>query len=331
MASPVVVLLAAMMAAGVGCSRRSEPAPKEAGLRVVVTIPPLEGLVKPLLSEGGEVRCLLAPGRSEHGFEFTPADLALLARADLVVYVGMGLEPQVNTYLSTHPQPRRRVVCMETYMGSDEGSAAADEHGHEAAGGHEHGDEHDHGEDDGHHHAGPDPHLWLDPLLVARFTQDLAAAVQSAYRQQAAPPALSAEAVARLDSAARQQFDRAIALHVYAQERLGPLAGRPIVTHHDAWRRLAERYGLKVAAVIRPIESAEPSPGDIAAAVRAIREQNVPVIFVEPQFNASAAERIARTTGVRIATLDPLGDGDYFAMMRRNIDAIADGLSGAPR
>ena len=105
-----------------------------------------------------------------------------------------------------------------------------------------------------------------------------------------------------------------------------------LVTHHAAWKRLAERYGLKIAAVIRPIESAEPTAEAIAGAVHAIQDQHIPVIFVEPQFSSKAAERIAAQTGVRIGHLDPLGDGDWFKLMRSNLDSLVANLaaSGAP-
>jgi zinc transport system substrate-binding protein len=101
------------------------------------------------------------------------------------------------------------------------------------------------------------------------------------------------------------------------------------VTYHNAFARPAERYGFKVAAVIRDFDT-DPGPADLAKVVDAIREQSVHTIFVEPQYSPAAANKIRDMAGVTVATLDPLGDGDWFAMMQKNLDALAAGLGDAP-
>ena len=37
---------------------------------------------------------------------------------------------------------------------------------------------------------------------------------------------------------------------------------------------------------------------------------------------------VTRETGVRVGTLDPLGQGDWEALMLRNLDALVEGLGG---
>jgi ABC-type Zn uptake system ZnuABC Zn-binding protein ZnuA len=280
---------------------------------VIVSIPPLLGLVQPLLTRGGEVRALIPAGRSEHGFELPAADLAALARADVVIYIGMGLEPQLETFLSTHPDSKRRIVCFAALVSPE------DLQHHEAGAP-------DHAEADDHHHAGADPHLWLDPHLCEALVIQAKSAIQAAYRERSP---LSPSELRESEAAAENQIGLLRGLDGYARERLAPFKGQALVTHHDAWRRLAQRYGLTVAAVIRPIETSEPTPGAINAAVQAIRDRHARAIFVEPQFDRAAADRIAAATGVKVATIDPLGDGDYFNTMRANIDTIARALAPA--
>ena len=100
----------------VGACERRGPASTGA-VRAVVTVPALAGIVKPLLPEGSELTVLMKPGRSEHGYELTPTDIAALGRADLVVYVGMGLEPQVRAFVDRQKSDRRRVVCFGEVVG----------------------------------------------------------------------------------------------------------------------------------------------------------------------------------------------------------------------
>jgi len=101
------------------------------------------------------------------------------------------------------------------------------------------------------------------------------------------------------------------------------------VTHHAAFARVADRYGLEVSAVLRPIETIEPSPADIAGAKRAIDESGVGAIFIEPQFGGGEAERLAESAGVELVVLDPLGGGDWFTLMSKNLDALIEGLNAA--
>jgi len=317
-----------------------------APLRVVVTIAPLRGLVEPLLPAGGEVRVLMRPGRSEHGYEFTPADVGAIARADLVVYIGLNLESGFEAALARPAAGTRRVVCVGEAVGVEgvkgvdgsEGGAAAGKEGTEHAGqdheghGHEEKGHEGHGHDahghDGHDHDDPtaiDPHVWLDPVLVARLVPVLRGAVEGAIRERGG---WDDAAAARLDAAERDLLARVVAVDKAWSERLEPMRGRAIVTHHNAFGRPAARYGFRVAAVIRGVEGAEPTPGAIAEVVDAVRREGVPVIFVEPQFDAGAARRIAAAAGVRVGRLDPLGDGDWFALMKANLDALVDGLAG---
>jgi len=81
--------------------------------------------------------------------------------------------------------------------------------------------------------------------------------------------------------------------------------------------------------VSRTIETAEPTPGAIAEAVRAGEEARAQVIIIEPQFADAAAETIAARTGAALATMDPLGSGDWFGMMRSNLEALEGALASA--
>ncbi|MBX3378801.1 MAG: zinc ABC transporter substrate-binding protein [Phycisphaeraceae bacterium] len=286
-------------------------APKEAeGLRVVVTIPPLKGIIEPLLPEGSTVKALMPPGRSEHHYEFTPADMVSVGGADLVLYVGMGLEAQLEKFLESHESKRRVDIgladCFEVDTDDD------GQHGHAE------GEAHDHG------HGMGDPHVWLDPILVRDALPRLAEGVRVAMEARGE---WNEAAKQRLQSALEAELARVAELDGAFREQLAPFKGDKVVTHHAAFGRLAARYGIVVAEVIRVNEGEEPSPGRIAAVVQAVRKEGVRVIFVEPQFDPATARRVAKAAGVQVVTLDPLGDGDWFAMMRGNLDSLVKGMS----
>jgi zinc transport system substrate-binding protein len=179
-----------------------------------------------------------------------------------------------------------------------------------------HAHEHDEGEDHDHHHA-VDPHLWLDPTLVQRLIVTLKTEI--ATSQQAIAGSDDPAEAARTTDAATRLLSRIAEVDSAYRARLAPFAGASLVTHHNAFSRLADRYGLRIAAVIRPVEDAEPTPAQIATAVDAVRKQGARAVFVEPQFDARTAERIAAEAGVKVGTLDPEGIADWFVLMEENL------------
>ncbi len=181
-------------------------------------------------------------------------------------------------------------------------------------------------EDSGHHddeQHSPDPHLWLDPVLAQDLVRSAAQHVEVALKARGGWTEDEAMSMAARKDAL---LARVAAMDHEYRERLIDAKGKPIVTHHDAFARLAKRYDLRVAAVVRIGSSSESSPGDIAKVMSAVKESGARAIFREPQSNASGAERIAQLAGVKLLVLDPLGDGDWFTMMRANLDALCEGL-----
>jgi ABC-type Zn uptake system ZnuABC Zn-binding protein ZnuA len=293
------LLVAAVLAAAwsAGCERGAQ-APREPGpVRVVVSIPPLAGLCRALLPDDAEVRVLVEAGRSPHGFEPTPSDIAAIGRADLVVLVGMGIE----SFLPASVRSGERVVVMAEAIGVSEGDAPAHE-----------GHEHAHGEGDA------DPHLWLDPVLVERFLPTLAERVGEILPRAG----VGAEGLEAARAAVALQRARVLAIDEAYRRRLAPHAGAAIITQHAAWSRLAVRYGLEVVGVIQPSEAVEPSPGQLAEVIAAGKEHRVRAVFTESQLDARLARRVAEQLGASVGTLDPLGRGDWEAMMQENLDTL---------
>lgn len=312
----MLLMCGAVLAIPWACSAKEGPPGPP---RVVVSLAPLAGIARALLPEGANVDLLIPPGASEHGYDIPPSKLASLAGADMVVYVGLGLEPQVEKYVKDHPRAERRDVGFAASVGM---GAAADEkhddHAHHEDHDHAHHDDHDHGD---HGHGGTDPHLWLDPVLVRKFVPVLAEAIIALRREG---PQTAANVNARRDRLIGQidELDRAYAAMVKAAPR------KTLVVGHDAYGHLAARYGLTTLA-IAGLSASEPTPSAIAAVSAAARDEGATTVFIEPQLSAAVASRIASACKLKVCVLDPLGDGDWMLMMRKNLTEIGEAL-GAP-
>ncbi|HET6727965.1 MAG TPA: metal ABC transporter substrate-binding protein [Jiangellaceae bacterium] len=239
---------------------------------------------------GGDVRVvnLTSPGVESHDLELTPRQVAEIAAADLVVYE-RGFQPSVDEAVDQNAGDARvevtEVVPLE------------DEHGDLAG----------------------DPHVWLDPTLLARIADavadGLAAAVPAsadAFRERA--DALVAE-LADLD----EEFSTG----------LGQCERNVVVTTHEAFGYLAHRYGLEMVGISGLSPDAEPSPARLAEVGEVIADEGVTTVFYERLVSPAVAETLADDLGVVTAVLDPIEgltdeteDEDYFTLMRANLGAL---------
>ena len=161
-----------------------------------------------------------------------------------------------------------------------------------------------------------DPHVWLDPLRYALIAERVA---QVLGRPGAAEPL-----VHRL-----QALDRDY------RAGLADCARDEIVTNHEAFGYLAERYSLRQVPVTGLSPEAEPSPAALAEVIDEVRASGATTVFAEPLLPRSVENTIARETGTQVATLNPLESlteaeqergGDYFTVMQRNLAALREGL-----
>src|SRR5918996_930093 len=161
-----------------------------------------------------------------------------------------------------------------------------------------------------------DPHVWLDPLRYARIVERIGA--ELGRRQEA--EAL----VARL-----QELDEEF------RSSLANCSRGEIVTSHEAFAYLAERYGLRQVAITGLSPEAEPAPRDLQRVVALVRRTGATTVFFETLVSPRIAETVAREAGARTAVLNPIegltpeeedrGE-DYFSVMRANLDTLRQAL-----
>ncbi|MDX6696997.1 MAG: zinc transport system substrate-binding protein [Solirubrobacteraceae bacterium] len=161
-----------------------------------------------------------------------------------------------------------------------------------------------------------DPHVWLDPVRYALVARRVA----SALNRPAAAAGLQTR-LAELDGAYRRGLARC--------------ARREIVTSHEAFGYLAQRYGLRQVAITGLSPEAEPTPRQLSRVVGAIRLTGATTVFTETLVSPRLARTVARETGARTAVLNPVegltgreqrrGE-DYFSLMRRNLAVLRRGL-----
>ncbi|QIA27754.1 zinc ABC transporter solute-binding protein [Thermaerobacter sp. PB12/4term] len=303
------------------------------------------------------VHSLLAPGQDPHSYEPVPRDALALARAQVVLLNGYGIDLWAERLLQGLPEPvtpsgsptPAAIPTVSPPIGSPQPpprAAAATPQAKGAPGGSAlwRAGEPRRGQ------AGPlvvrvaeglpagvalpwpgdptkvDPHLWMDPVLVMGYVDAIRDALTAAdpagaafYRQRAA--ALQA---------ALRRLDAWIARQVAAV----PPERRLLVTTHDAYRYFGRRYGLRVVDTVWGVSTEEePAAADLARLMGHLRQYGVPA-FVESTINPKLMEELAAQAGVPIGgrlyadSVGPRGSGaeTYLGMMRHNVRVITEAL-----
>lgn len=161
-----------------------------------------------------------------------------------------------------------------------------------------------------------DPHLWLDPNRYAE--------VGSAIAKRLA--ALDPDRAADYEGRAEALTTELTALDADLETGLKTCERREIVTSHDAFGYLADRYDLEQIAVTGITPEEEPTPGRLAEVARLAEQRGVTTVFFEELLSPRTAESLAREIGAEVAVLNPLEgppeSGDYVTAMRTNLDAL---------
>ena len=143
-----------------------------AEIKVVASIKPIHSLASYLMEGAGSPDLIVDGYASPHGFALKPSHAKMLQEADIIFYVGEGLENFLEKPLKSIAKKAEKIELMEIKglkkLKFRERNIFDDhdDHGHDEDGHKEDGhDDHGHDEDghEGHAHGEYDPHIWLDP------------------------------------------------------------------------------------------------------------------------------------------------------------------------
>ncbi|WP_417670437.1 zinc ABC transporter substrate-binding protein [Roseibium sp.] len=290
--------------------------PAEAAPSVVTTIKPVHSLVTAVMDGVGTPDILIDGAASPHNFSLKPSQAFQLQGADLVFWIGEGLETSLTKAMTSLPESARVVELMDA-----EGLELLRFRDHDDFGEHDHGEEHneheahrdgahdehdkdehddDHSEagHDGHdHHGTNDPHIWLDPDNAMAMTDAIADALSEVDPDNAERYAANAAAYK----------ERLLTLSEEIKEQLIPVRQRPFVVFHDAYHYFEDHFAVPAAGTI----SLNPETPASAERIREIRDmvkdEGIVCVFSEPQFPPKLVKVVVEGTSVRSDVLDPLG------------------------
>ena len=241
---------------------------------VIASIAPVEYLAKAVGGDKIEVQSL-AKG-DVHSYEPKPNDMKAVAKASLFIAAGLEFE---EAWIPRFKASAKNLVVVK----SDAKIAKLKE---------ERGEQTEHDEK---HEAHADPHVWLNPMLAITMARNIS------------------DALIDMDKANKDFYlknfqklmNDLLAFDESAKNELAGLKNRKFVVYHPAWGYFAAHYDLEQISIER--SGKEPKIDEMASTLKMIKDENIKVIFADPNRSQKSAQILASQTGAKVELLDPLG------------------------
>ena len=268
----------------------------ESGIRVVTSFSILEDLVKELGGQYVNVVNLVDRNSDAHTYQPKPSDAVAIAKADLVIFNGLGFEGWIPRLIKNSGYKNKQIIASK---GVD-----AIKNGKET-----------------------DPHAWQSFHNIRLYVQNISQMLIQLRPQYS--EVLTKRQQKYLDSL------NDLEINLKEQLVKIPVSKRIVVTSHDAFGYLGREFKIQFLAPLGLSLEVEASAEDVATIIDQIREQNVKALFVENINNPRLLELISAETNVAIGGRlysDALSEvkgpaGTYLKMMRHNIESLITVLS----
>ena len=239
---------------------------------------------------GGRVRVLVlvGQGKDPHSYDPTPRQMAELSSSPLWLLVGADFERALRPKVAAlYP----KMAIVDTTGGIAYRKLEAHAHAGEKS-------------DAAHGGGGLDIHVWLGRQAAKTMAANIRDALST--RDPAGASIYSAnhdELVADIDAA----------WSTLARD-LAPLRGKTVFVYHPSFGYLLDDFGIVQEAV--ETGGKEPTQKNLAALIDTARTDGARIIFVQPQFPASAAKTVADAIGGIVVEIDALAP-DWLENIRR--------------
>lgn len=248
---------------------------------ITVSIEPLRYFTEALAGDRFTVACMVPKGTSPETYDPTPAQLIALSQSEAFFRIGyIGFELAWADRLSD-TAPHLQFFDMSRgidliYEGFRHGKNM--------------------GRNDGHYHNdGVEPHIWNSCINAQIIAGNIVKALRHIDQEY--------------DSIYLQRYDSLCRRIEYTDSLCcamlsGADADDAFMIYHPALSYFARDYGLLQI----PIEAGgkEPTPAHLQEIIRLCKEEEVHVIFVQPEFDRRNAELLARQTDCKVVDINPL-------------------------
>ncbi len=263
---------------------------KEEGTRTIsVTIEPQRYFAEKIAGDLFHINCVTPAGQSPETYDPTPQQMVQISQSQAYFRIGeIGFEQAWMKNLQSQ-NPDMVVFDLSEGMELIKNEEEA----------HEEGEAHHH-----HHHGSVNPHIWTSisgARVIAQNTYQ--AFIKLDPENQEIYRAGYQRLIEEIDSTEAEM-----------KQLLQPLAGTAFIIYHPALTYFAREFGLKQLCI--ELDGKEPSPAQLKQLLETATQSGAKVVFVQQEFDRKNAELIAKETGCRLVTINPLSYNWHDEMIR---------------
>ena len=293
--------------------------PVNADVKVVTSIKPIHSLASYLMDGVGKPDLIVDGYASPHGFSMKPSHAKMLQNADIIFWVGEGMENFLEKPLNSIAKKAEKIELMEikglNVLKFRERNIF-DEHDHDDHDDHgkKEDDHDDHDGHEGHAHGEYDPHIWLDPMNAKVILNEM---VEHLIEND---PKNEAKYKSNLDKALKD-IDK---LTIDVMTELSNSVSS--IVFHDAYQYFEKRFNVNILGAFTVNTDVMPGAEQLAEIREIIEHDKVACVFSEPQFNPDIIKAVAKDMNIKTGVVDPLGatlnpGKDLYFDLIRNMSA----------
>jgi len=292
--------------------------PVNADVKVVTSIKPIHSLASYLMDGVGKPDLIVDGYASPHGFSMKTSHAKMLQNADIIFWVGEGMENFLEKPLNSIAKKAEKIELMEikglNVLKFRERNIF-DEHDHDDHD--DHGkkeDDHDDHGHEGHGHGEFDAHIWLDPINAKAILNEMVVHLIEN------DPKNEAKYKNNLDKALKDIDKMTIEVMTELSNSVSS------IVFHDAYQYFEKRFNIKILGAFTVNTDVMPGAEQLAEIREIIEHDKVACVFSEPQFNPDIINAVAKDMKIKTGVLDPLGatldpGKDLYFKLIRNMSA----------
>ena len=267
-----------------------------AAISVVAAVPELANIASQVGGNLVSVYSIAKPNQDYHMIEPRPSDVSRIAKAGLVVRIGMDLDMWMDALINAsgnHKVARggagyvdasEHISKLEVPQGQITGAS-------------------------GDIHVLGNPHYFYDPMNGKWIAYSIAQGLMRVL------PGDKAAINGRYKA-----FCAAIDQHMVGwTSALAPFKGRSVVTYHQSAVYFLRRFGLKQFGTLEAKPGIPPSAAHVQNLIRNMKANNVKALVIESVYSHQFADMVVRETGAKLVitpySVGSLGTRDYIGLI----------------
>ena len=259
--------------------------PNDTNLRIFASFYPLYDFVKKIGQDKVDVSTIVPIRIEPHDFEPTPKQIVDLQKADLIFINGAGFEKWIGKILNPNVVDLSKKISIEK-IGTN-----------------------------------PNPHIWLDPLLVKAMANIIFNNLAS----------LDPKNVGYYQTNLNEFDNKLKVLNSDIINNLTSCPSKDFIAFHDAFGYFSKRYGLTQHAINGLSPDLDINPQTVSESIKLAERLGITTIFSEDNIEPRLANTIAEEIGGKVLILSPIEmltqeeldlKKDYFSKMYDNLNNL---------